>query len=204
MTPAGGPVPVVTRRDAPTTASARRALPLTPAPKCEAILVPPLVLGVLATATLAGLEVVFEGLPWSLAVPRAVLLGFAAMFAAAVLLCAVRSRGSLASLTVAPLAALGAAAAMGLVVPGPEPTFLALATAAALGSLAPYLWRPWQDHWTRDRIERVSLLASTTVTAINAIERLEAVPWVRVSSVLIPDTDVEAAVRLLDRPVAER
>lgn len=202
MTPAGGPVPVVARRDVPPATSARRSLPLTPAPKCEAILVPPLVLGIAATAALAAVEVAFEGLPWSLAVPRALLLGFASMVAAAVLLCAVRSRGSLASLTVAPLAALGAAAATGMVVPGPDPSFVALAAAAVLGSLAPYLWRPWQDHWTRDRVERVSLLASTTVTAINAIERLEAVPWVRVSSVLIPDTDVEAAVRLLDRPVA--
>jgi len=124
------------------------------------------------------------------------------MVASAVLLCAVRSRGSLASLTAAPLAALGAAAAAGVVVPGPAPSFLVLAAAAALGSAAPYLWRPWQDRWTRARIERVSLLASTTVGAINAIERLETVPWVRVSSVLIPDTDVDAATHLLGRPVA--
>lgn len=189
--PAGAPAPTGVPRSV-----------LTPAPNCASMLVPPIVVGSLSTCAVAVLDGLAASLPFALALPRAGLLVAAAIVAAALVLCVVRARGALATILAVPLAALGAAALTSLVVPGPSPGVLTLGLSALLGALAPPVWRPWQDRWARNRVERVSLLAPNTVAAIDAIDQLEVVPWVRVTSVVVPDADEATASRLLGRPVA--
>jgi len=64
------------------------------------------------------------------------------------------------------------------------------------------LARRWRDWWVRYRPRRVSLLASTEWGAQEAIERLELVPGVMISNVVIPGCNAETSRRLLRRPTS--
>jgi exopolysaccharide biosynthesis polyprenyl glycosylphosphotransferase len=203
MTPAGNSLPIAAERE---TLARRAAAParaaLTPAPKCAAILVPPLVVGLLAHAVLATLDVVVEGVAWPLAGARVALATLAALVAAGLVLCALHGRRSFVGTVAIFAVASGAASVVAVVLPGASPSALMIVACALVATWAPHLWRVWQDRWTRTRVERVSLLAASTIAAIDAVARLEVVPWVRVASVLVPDADVTAATALLGRPVA--
>ncbi len=64
------------------------------------------------------------------------------------------------------------------------------------------LTRIWQQWWVRHRPARVTLLASTEWGADEATRRLELVPGLVVTGVVIPGCDPASAQRILRRPVS--
>lgn len=201
MTPSSGSPSVASRAAAAVAGTARPALPLSPAPRCEAVLVPPLVVGAVLHATVAWVDVFVGDARPAGAVGRAFAVSLLALLPAAVLHCFARAHGSRVGRVLAAVGAAGGAWLGGILLPGALPPVAVLVVAAALAFLAPLIWRPWQDRWTAARVERVSLLAPNVVAAASAVDRLEAVPWVRIASVIVPDADPATASRLLRHPV---
>ncbi len=62
--------------------------------------------------------------------------------------------------------------------------------------------RRWRDWWVRYRPRRVSLLASTEWGAQEAIDRLEHIPGLMISNVVIPGCNIDTSTRLLGRPTS--
>ena len=201
MTPPGFHAPL----DAPPEAAlaggvaARR---LTPAPRPEAALVPPLFFALLAVAIAAVVDVLSSGRHEAAVGVRGGLLTIGLLAPSAVLSTWARARGTRSAHAVCSVI-VGALAALAVVtVPGLAMHPEAFAVAAALAVAAPHLWHRAQVRWLERRTESVSLLAPTTPAAYEAIQRLAVVPWLRVASVLVPDADGLRATRLLHRPVA--
>jgi|GEM_PF-2424773 len=175
---------------------------LTPAPRAQAVLVPPVALALAATIGVGALEHAYTGTRGLHLLVDTLVITFLVLLPNAVILTWARAHGSRAGFLVAPAVGVVFAAVGAGLMPGPQAHPIALGGACLLGFLAPLLWRPWQDRWMEKRVERVSLLAPSVLAASDAIERLEVVPWIRVLSVLVPEGDAEVAGRLLKRPVA--
>lgn len=176
--------------------------PLTPAPRPQAVLVPPVVVGAVAFAiALATQQFVGGGSLWARFV-GVLLLTVAVLLPVAVVVAWARAHGSRAGFAVAAAVDLLLATVLSSAVPGLRLHPVALAALCVLVFLAPIVWRPWQDRWMRKRVERVSLLAPSSLAAFEACARLDVVPWLRVVSVLVPDADAEISSRLLKRPCA--
>jgi exopolysaccharide biosynthesis polyprenyl glycosylphosphotransferase len=105
-----------------------------------------------------------------------------------------------------PAAALGVTGGVALVAlaravllePALHPAAAAVACAAALAS--PSAWAALRRRMTEARVERVSVLAPTDAAAVDAVHRLEAVPWLRVGSVLVPGASPRSVASLLWPP----
>ena len=110
--------------------------------------------------------------------------------------------GSKAGFFVAAGADVALASVLSNTVPGLALHPVALVTLGVCAFLAPVVWRPWQDRWMEKRLERVSLLAPSSLAAFEACARLDVVPWLRVVSVLVPAADADITSRLLRRPCA--
>ena len=76
-----------------------------------------------------------------------------------------------------------------------------LLSVALLSVVVPPLACLWRDWWVRHRPARVTLLASSEWGAREAIHRLEEIPGLEVSNVIIPDVEPQAAEALLRLPV---
>lgn len=201
-TGSGPPIPVDVGADVHEAVVTAVRPALTPAPRAEAVLVPPVVLGLCALIGVGVLDHAFTGVHGAHLVVGTLVVTFLVLLPNAVILTWARARGARAGFLVAPAVGVVFAAVGAGLVPGPDAHPIALGGACLLGFLAPLLWRPWQDRWMEKRVERVSLLAPSVLAAADAIERLEVVPWIRVLSVLVPEGDAEVAGRLLQRPVA--
>jgi exopolysaccharide biosynthesis polyprenyl glycosylphosphotransferase len=102
-----------------------------------------------------------------------------------------------------PAAALGVCGGVALVElaralllePALHPVAAAVACAVALAS--PPVWATLRRRMTEARVERVSVLAATDAAALEAVRRLESVPWLRVGSVLVPGTSARSVASLL-------
>lgn len=189
---------------APASGSAARGRPpLTPAPKPQAVLVPPVFVTLVVVAITAYLEHVLEGGKLSRLVPREFLLTCAVLLPVAVVVTWARAHGSRPAFLVAAAVDVAVASILSRLVPGFALHPVALAALVALVFLAPIVWRPWQDRWMKKHVERVSLLCPSSLAAFEACARLDVVPWVRVVSVLVPDADPDVTGRLLKRPVAQ-
>jgi lipopolysaccharide/colanic/teichoic acid biosynthesis glycosyltransferase len=190
------------RRDVSTPETEAIPLPLTPAPQPAAVLVPPVALFAASTvAVAAGAMLGDTGTapaPW-LRAASLMLVVFGMVTIAKALLQGLRPWARRAAHAVV---AAGLALALDRLLPGPSVGWAGLGVAAVAGFACPTLWAKARDRLTRRRMCRVSLLAPTDWAALEALERLEMVPWVRVSSVFVPECDPERASRILRRPVA--
>jgi lipopolysaccharide/colanic/teichoic acid biosynthesis glycosyltransferase len=187
----------------PATREPEAARPLTPAPRPEAVLVPPLLLAAVACAGTAVADAVATpGLGAAAHALRGALLTGVLLAPIAVAFTWARAHRSVAGFLAAPVvAALGALLAVPLL-PGPVPALGTAIVSWGLAVLAPIGWRPWQDRWMRPRAWRVSVLAPSALGAYEAVRRMELVPGLRVASVLVPECEPHLAARLLQRPVA--
>jgi len=181
---------------------ARGRPPLTPAPKPQAVLLPPVLVTLVVVAITAFVDHALGGGSYATLVPREFLLTCAVLLPVAIVVTWARAHGSRPAFLVAAGVDVVAASLLSRAVPGLELHPVALAVLAALVFLAPVVWRPWQDRWMRKRVERVSLLCPSSLAAFEACARLDVLPWVRVVSVLVPDADSDVTGRLLRRPVA--
>lgn len=187
---------------AASSAVARGRPPLTPAPKPQAVLLPPVLVTLVVVAITAFVDHALGGGSYATLVPREFLLTCAVLLPVAIVVTWARAHGSRPAFLVAAGVDVVAASLLSRAVPGLELHPVALAVLAALVFLAPVVWRPWQDRWMRKRVERVSLLCPSSLAAFEACARLDVLPWVRVVSVLVPDADSDVTGRLLRRPVA--
>lgn len=186
---------------AKTAAPSRRVL--TPAPKPESVLVPPLVGTLFVTAVVATLDQVSRpSIPVVGSVARALWVVLATAVPASLALTITRARGVGAGWLLAAVVSILGSTLAAVLLPGSGLDVAAFTAAAVLGYAAPLGWRPWKDRWMRARLERVSLLAPSALGAYEAARRLEVVPWVRVASVLVPECEPHLASRLLQRPTA--
>ena len=103
---------------------------------------------------------------------------------------------------VVPAFAVIGAVALDALIPGHPLHLWTLALVATVSSVAGPITRAWQNWWVRHRPARVTLLASTEWGADDAVRRLEAIPGLVVSNVVIPDCNAESAEKLLKRPVS--
>lgn len=94
------------------------------------------------------------------------------------------------------------AVALDVLIPGFPLHQWTLALVATVSCVAGPLTRIWQNWWVRHRPARMTLLASTEWGADEAVRRLEAIPGLVVSNVVIPDCNAESAEKLLRRPVS--
>jgi exopolysaccharide biosynthesis polyprenyl glycosylphosphotransferase len=201
VTPPGFPAPLDAAPEAVLAGSAppRR---LTPAPQPHAALVPPLLFTAAAVLLAGGADVLSAASHETGVGLRCGILTVGLTAPSAVFATWARGRGTRSAFAIGS-AFVGVIAALAvLTIPGLSlhPGALALAAAAAVA--APHLWHRAQLRWLERSTESVSLLAPTTPAAYEAIQRLAVVPWLRVSSVLVPDADGLRATRLLHRPVA--
>ena len=171
--------------------------------KPEAVLIPPVVVYVVAIAATLGIH--------ALAIPEPSLLTFLRVGLLVALhiplLFVVRSIVIGVGGTKALPAALPALSAVTVVMmdallPGrfvhPE-TWLLVATVSYLAYPATKAWQNW---WVGHRPARFTLLGSTEWGADEAVKRLEVIPGLVVTNVVIPGCDAPAAERLLRRPVS--
>jgi len=199
MTPPTSVIPEIGRPLA-SAASLRRRL--TPAPRPQAVLVPPVAVGAVVVAAVAATEAALSGGPGGVRLTHVLLLTFAVLLPVAIIVTWSRAHRSRRGL----LLAAGVDVALAVLLAGLVPVFElrpgALATLCALAFVAPIVWRRWQDRWMLERVERVSLLAPSSLAAFEACARLDVVPWLRVVSVLVPEPDAELTSRLVKRPCA--
>ena len=176
--------------------------PLTPAPKPQAVLLPPVLVTLVVVGLTALVDHAFGGGTYVALLPRAFLLTCAILLPVAVVVTWARAHGSRPAFLVAAGVDVAVASLLSRVVPGLEHHPVTLGVLVLLVFLAPIVWRPWQDRWMKKHVERVSLLCPSSLAAFEACARLDVVPWVRVVSVLVPDADPDVTGRLLKRPVA--
>ncbi len=180
--------------------------PLTPAPVPAAVLLPPVVASCAAAAAILAVDSLSRGTWDSAWTGAAFLRAFAVAFLAAGVVSLARTslkaHGVPGSFAIAVVLATGVASLADRVLPGQGLHRSALVAAWGLCAVAPSLWTRWRTRWTRERSLCVSLLAPSDWAAYEALHRLEAVPWIRVASVLVPGCDPIVASRLTGRPVA--
>ena len=101
-----------------------------------------------------------------------------------------------------PIAASVIIVLLDLIVPGFMLNWQTAVLVFTLSLVAGPVTRAWQQWWVRHRPARVTLLASTEWGADEATRRLELVPGLVVTGVLIPGCDPSSAQRILCRPVS--
>lgn len=175
--------------------------PLEPA-KPAAVLVPPIVLylAVIATATAVHATLTPGPSLWTLL--RAGTLGFL-LLPLLYLVRAVAEGYGGSRVAGAMVPAVGVTLQVGIdaLLPG---WFLHPVTHAVLfgvANLAQPIGRAWRDWWVRYRPLSVTLVASSEWGADDAIARLEEIPGLQITNLVIPGCDPERATRLLGRPV---
>ncbi len=193
--------PAAAPRSAPTPVARRIQRPLSPA-KPEAVLIPPVIVYLLTIAATLGLHALLIPEPSVLTFLRlATLVALHIPVLYALRMIALGAGGRVAMGAVAPTASALLVVLLDAILPG---RFLHAGTwglAAFMSWLSYPGVRLWQSWWIRHRPARVTLLASTEWGAGEAVRRLEVIPGLVVSSLVIPDCDPEAAERLLKRPV---
>ncbi|MDJ0975191.1 MAG: exopolysaccharide biosynthesis polyprenyl glycosylphosphotransferase [Planctomycetota bacterium] len=188
----------------PGTTRSSRAPNLSPA-RPAAVIVPPTVLYVvtIAATTLMHAWLVGDPSVWTLL--RAGTLAAIQLPALYAVRAIVEGRGrpQHVFLLVPPAAAL-LAITLDVLLPGELLHPLTLAVIFLVSYSAQPLARAWRDLWVRYRPARVTLLASSEWGASESVRRLEQIPGLSITSIVIPGCNAETTARLLGRPVHDR
>lgn len=180
----------------------RARRPLSPA-KPEAVLIPPVVVYLLTIAATLALHALLIPEPSVLTFLRLTTLVAAHIpILFAVRMIALGAGGRRAVAAGVPTASVVLVVLMDVMLPGHFLHPGTWALVALMSWLSYPLARAWQSWWIRHRPARVTLLASTEWGAAEAVRRLEIIPGLLVTNVVIPDCDAQAAERLLGRPVS--
>ena len=180
----------------------RSRRPLSPA-KPEAVLIPPVVvylLTIAATLVLHALLIPEPSVLTFLRVATLVALHIPALFA--VRMIALGMGGSRLVAGVVPTYSALLVVLLDTLLPGHFLHAGTWALVAGMSWLSYPATKVWQAWWIGHRPARVTLLASTEWGADEAIRRLEVIPGLVVTNVVIPGCEVAAAERMLRRPVS--
>ena len=182
--------------------AARATRPLSPA-RPEAVLIPPVVVYALAIVATLGLHALLIHEPSVLTFLRvAVIVAVHIPLLFAVRMIALGTGGRRMVQAVVPVASVLLVIVLDTILPGRflhEGTWALIAAMSFVSYPVTKLWQAW---WVGHRPARVTLLASTEWGADDAIRRLEVIPGLVVTNVVIPGSDATAAERLLRRPVS--
>ena len=182
--------------------AARATRPLSPA-RPEAVLIPPVVVYVMAIAVTLGLHALLIHEASFLTFLRVALLvavQIPLLFAVRMIALGAGGRRSVQALV--PVASVLMIIVLDTILWGRylhEGTWALIALVSYLSYPITKLWQAW---WVGHRPARVTLLASTEWGADDAIRRLEVIPGLVVTNVVIPGSDAKAGERLLRRPVS--
>ena len=188
---------------APTAPAAERTgIQLAPA-RPAAVLIPPVVVYVVAVAATLGVHalLIYEASVLTfLRLGTLVALHVPMLFVVRSI--AIGLGGKRIERAVVPAFSVVVAVALDSLIPGHPLHFWTLALVSTISCVCGPLTRAWQEWWVRHRPARVTLLASTEWGADEVIRRLEAIPGLVVTNVIIPDCNAESAERQLGRPVS--
>ena len=168
-----------------------------------AVLVPPVIIYILFVASVVALHALLTEAPsiWTLLrVGTFALVQLPLVYIARTIVEA--RRGARTARWLVPLVAAASALALDWILPGELLHPITLGTVFLGSVLAQPAARLWRDLWVRHRPMRATLLASSEWGADEAVRRLEEIPGLSITGVLIPGCDPKTAERLLRRPTS--
>lgn len=204
MTPPTVTATALKPRITPLRSRIRHAGDLNPA-RPAAVIVPPMVLYLVTIAATTGVHALLTPSPSIWTLLRAGALAAIQLPAIYVVRAVVEGRGGgRLGWVFVPTAGALLAILLDLALPGALLHPITLAVIFLVSVSAQPIARAWRDLWVRYRPARSTLLASSEWGADEAIRRLEEIPGLSITNVVIPGCDPDTSTRLLRRPTTDQ